>query len=435
MLKIFLWLRYLRKKKIVFLSIAAVALSVALLVVVDSLFTGLIDGMKKSLVTETGHAIIHSRGRAVPRYNIFLDKLEELDGVQAAAPIGYGGGLLWIQRGDVREVAVRGIDPRRDSKFTDWSKKLLRQKGRSGSVDFTVPGRPDANGCWLGINIAAEPNEDTDEYDLAKVGELIGKQVVLTTQGMGLKRKVIPLNIADIAFTETIWGDQTLFIPLKDFQKIQYDIDGDLHAKTIKIKLADKVTPESVEPAIMKIWADFARDELGWDNENISNMVFVAQTEHSYFNELRKQKATLLLIFGVICSVTVLLIFCIFYMIVETRQKDIAIIKSCGASKTSAAMIFTGFGGCVGVAGSAIGMAMGYIVITNINAIEQWVRMALGLKLWRRSSYILNAIPNQINWLSAWTIVLIAIVCCCLGALIPAVVAAKQQPVEILRYE
>src|SRR4030042_2911749 len=103
----------------------------------------------------------------------------------------------------------------------------------------------------------------------------------------------------------------------------------------------------------------------------------------------------LLLIFSVVCSVAVLLVFCIFYMIVETKLKDIAIIKSCGASSIAAGMIFAGFGCCIGIIGAAAGAAIGQLIVTNINLIERWINLIFGLKLWNRSSYILNYIPNQ----------------------------------------
>ena len=155
----------------------------------------------------------------------------------------------------------------------------------------------------------------------------------------------------------------------------------------------------------------------------------------SYFGELHKQMAVLLLIFGVICSAVILLIFCIFYMIVETKKKDIDIMKSCGAGNWDAAWIFLGFSLCVGLIGSAAGVIVGCVITHNINTIEDWIRIVLGLKLWRSSSYLLNEIPNRVDWPGVWPIVLTAVVGSALGALIPAVIAARTKPVEILRYE
>jgi lipoprotein-releasing system permease protein len=122
-------------------------------------------------------------------------------------------------------------------------------------------------------------------------------------------------------------------------------------------------------------------------------------------------------------------------MIVMTRQRDIAIIKSCGTTSSSVASIFIGFGACVGVIGSAFGVILGYIVTKNVNTIEEWIRIIFGLKLWKSSMYMFSKIPNEVDWGSVWSIVLLTVVAAAIGALIPAIVAARTKPVEILRYE
>jgi len=122
-------------------------------------------------------------------------------------------------------------------------------------------------------------------------------------------------------------------------------------------------------------------------------------------------------------------------MIVKLKQKDIGIIKSCGGSSWTCTSIFLGFGVYVGLLGSILGVALGYMFTKNINAIERQVGRALGLNLWDSSVYIFKQIPNQMHWGSVLNIVALAILAASLGALIPALVAAKTRPVEILRYE
>ncbi|MHC4071572.1 MAG: lipoprotein-releasing system transmembrane subunit LolC, partial [Planctomycetota bacterium] len=74
-------------------------------------------------------------------------------------------------------------------------------------------------------------------------------------------------------------------------------------------------------------------------------------------------------------------------------------------------------------------------ITKNINAIEGWIRVIFGLKLWRSSVYMFSKIPSEVDWTWAVRIVLTAIVAAAVGALIPAIVAARTKPVEILRYE
>jgi lipoprotein-releasing system permease protein len=157
--------------------------------------------------------------------------------------------------------------------------------------------------------------------------------------------------------------------------------------------------------------------------------------ERRYVEEIRKQMGVLLLIFGVVSFTVVVLVFCIFYMIVRLKQRDIAILKSCGAASVSVAWIFLGFGMTVGVVGAAIGAVGGYAITKNINSIEEAIRVLFGLKLWSSSVYMFARIPNEVDWASALPIVALAIGAAAIGALTPAIVAALTRPVEVLRYE
>jgi len=72
---------------------------------------------------------------------------------------------------------------------------------------------------------------------------------------------------------------------------------------------------------------------------------------------------------------------------------------------------------------------------TNINVIENWIRIVFGLKLWKSSVYMFSKIPNEVDWASALPIMFFAVIAATIGTLIPAIVAARSRPVEILRYE
>jgi lipoprotein-releasing system permease protein len=98
-------------------------------------------------------------------------------------------------------------------------------------------------------------------------------------------------------------------------------------------------------------------------------------------------------------------------------------------------MIFTGFGGCIGVIGAAAGTGLGYIVTRNINTIEGWIRAAFGLKLWKSSVYIFSRIPNEVDWSAVGKIAIASIIAAAIGALLPAMMAAMLKPVSVLRYE
>ncbi len=439
MLKFFLWLRYLRKKKIVLLSIAAVALVVSLLTTVSSLFTGFITVFEQSAVKAMGDVVLEPPMR-FSKYPQLIERLEQIGSVEAATGVLSAQGLLHLGKGNVRAVSVRGIEPGRQAKVTGFQQSLIKQGKSSGEPSFDVPGYPETAGMFVGIGVLAEPDEQTDKYDFAAVEEMISDEVVLTTgtaSGERVRRKIIKAGIADIVFTGVYELDKSfVYLSIEELQKELYPEEGQV-ANQVQIKLADGAETDSALAQIRGVCSDFADKQLNWSPYLINQTTIMTAKEmrSQYVAELRKQMRILLFIFGVVDCSVVLLIICIFYMIVRLKQKDIAIIKSCGASSGSVCFIFVAFGFCVGIVGSIFGALLGYVVTKNINAIEECIRKIFGLKLWKSSVYMFSEIPNEVNWSWASAIVLTAILAAIAGTLIPAIVAARTRPVEILRYE
>jgi lipoprotein-releasing system permease protein len=448
MLKLFLWLRYLRKRKIVFLSIAAVTLSVSLLIVVASLFTGFIKTFEKAAVEAVGDVVI-TPPMPLEKYPLLIKRLEQTETVEAATALISGYGMLYLGRGNVRAVEVWGIEPAGRAKVTGFKKFLHRQSKSTGEPSFNVPGAPTEIGGFVGIGVLTEPNEQTDEYDYDAAEKTLGEVKVLTTgtvtgqeSGDGsrpnFKRQVVRFAIADIVETGVYQFDSgCVYLPIEELRKTLYPDEKTPVASQILIKLADNTDTDVALAVIRGVWRTFVQQELDANPYLMTSTAIntARQLQSRYIAAYEKQMGVLLLIFGVVSFGVVLLVFCIFYMIVRLKQKDIAIIKSCGATSGSVAFVFVGFGACVGTVGSALGTVLGYVITRNINEIENWIRIIFGLKLWKSSVYLFSKIPNEVDWLWALRIVSLAIIAAAIGALIPAVVAARTKPVEILRYE
>ncbi len=452
MLKLFLWLRYLRRKKIVFLSIAAVAVSVSLLIVVASLFTGFINAFELAAVEAIGDVVLYPPPLTrFAKYPVLIERLEQTESVEAATAMTLVPGLLHVGTGtgNVRPVEVWGIEPGRRDRVTGFKRFLLRQKSSPGEPTFDIPDAPGKTAGFVGIGVLGEPNEQTDEYDPAMAEKMIGAEVFLTTgtasenkQGDAaeseFKRRMFSFTITDILQTGVYQFDEAcIYLPLEKLQKNLYPEDQSPMAGQVLIKLADGAEPDVALAVIRGIWRSFVEEQLEGD----PNLIYRTQIETA--KELqkplvaayRKQMGILLVIFGVVSIGVILLIFCIFYMIVRLKQKDIAIVKSCGATSRAVAFVFVGFGACVGAVGSGIGVGLGYMITRNINVIENWIRIIFGLKLWRSSVYFFSKIPNEVDWFWAGRIVVLAVIAAAIGTLIPAIVAARTKPVEILRYE
>jgi lipoprotein-releasing system permease protein len=131
------------------------------------------------------------------------------------------------------------------------------------------------------------------------------------------------------------------------------------------------------------------------------------------------------------------MIGCIFYMVVEKKTRDIGIIKSLGGSSAGVAAIFLIYGAVVGVVGSVIGSVSAVFFVHYINDIQDWMAATFGpqAQIWSPDVYTFDRIPNVVDTTTALVIVGVAIVSAMLGALIPAVLAARVWPVKALRYE
>jgi len=448
MLKLFLWLRYLRKRKIVFLSIAAVALSVSLLIVVASLFTGFIKTFERAAVEAVGDVVL-SPPMTFAKYPLLIEQLEQTESIEAATALISGYGLLHLGMGNVRAVEVWGIEPAGRAKVTGFARFLRRQGKGAGEPSFDVPDSPEKTGGFVGIGVLGEPDEQTDEYDYDAAEKMLGRTVVLTTgtvKGQDnqdgsrpeFKRQVMTFAIADIIETGVYQFDSgCVYLPIEKLHKTLYPDEKSPVASQILIKLADNTDADVALAVIHGVWRTFVAEQLDADPYLMTSTTIstARQLQSRYIAAYEKQMGVLLLIFGVVSFGVVLLVFCIFYMIVRLKQKDIAIIKSCGATSSSVAFVFVGFGACVGIVGSGFGAVLGYIITRNVNTIEDWIRIIFGLKLWKSSVYLFSKIPNEVNW--SWTlrIVLLAIIAAAIGTLIPAIVAARTKPVNILRYE
>jgi lipoprotein-releasing system permease protein len=450
MLKLFLWLRYLRKRKIVFLSIAAVALSVSLLIVVASLFTGFINAFEQAAVDAIGDVVISPlRPLKIANYPLLIDQLEQTATVEAATAILMAPGLLNLGQGNVRPVEIWGIEAGPRTRVTGFKKYLRRQKNSSGEPSFTNPDLPENAGGFVGIGVVAEPDEQTDEYDSDAVEAMIGERVFVTTGAIDqtqpnsnpttqFKKKTLIFWIADIVETGVYQFDQgCIYLPIEQLQKSLYPDEGAPVAEQILIKLADPTRTDVALAVIRGVWQSFVQEHLEADPYllKFTSIETAKQLQSKYVAAYKNQMAVLLVIFGVVSFSVVVLVFCIFYMIVTTKRKDIAIIKSCGMASRSVAVVFVGFGACVGIVGSGIGAVLGHVITRNINAIEGWISIIFGLKLWKSSVYMFSKIPNEVNWPWAFRIILLAILAAAIGTLVPAIIAAITRPVEILRYE
>ncbi len=442
MLKLLLWLKYLCKRKLVLLSIAAVALSVALLIVVASLFSGFIQAYEQTAEDMIGDVLLQTNA-SFPCFDVLADSLEALPGVEAAVPVMLTPGLLHVDRGHVRYVQIFGLDASRLNRMPSLQRSLLH-RSEDADLSFDLPDDPTSIGGFVGVGLLSEPNDVTDQYDFDLACKAMGRSLTLTSGSADQesqetqtgqsrpKSRRLSFRVSDIVFAGHSQFDQeAVYLPLKPLYEALHRTD-EVKVSRIQIRLADGTDPVEAMHAMEEQWDAFKVDQAPFVYGRFHT---AKELQAAYMRELNKQMAILLSVFSLVDVGVIFLIFCIFYMIVRLKRKDIGVIKSCGCSSWGVVSIFLGFGVFVGVIGSTLGIGLGYLFTHNINTIEQWIAAAFGLNLWDSSVYLFSAIPNRINWGSAAQISAFAILAASVGALIPAVLAGCMQPVDILRYE
>ncbi|MCK6457990.1 MAG: FtsX-like permease family protein [Phycisphaerae bacterium] len=160
------------------------------------------------------------------------------------------------------------------------------------------------------------------------------------------------------------------------------------------------------------------------------------ELQAEFIAAIQKEKVLVVIMFGIISVVAVFLILCIFYMIVLEKTRDIGIIKSVGGSPEGVAAIFLTYGAAIGIVGSALGSFIGIAFVRRINDIQDWLaRLNPDWRIWSPESYSFDKIPDQVKGSDLALIVIAAILASVIGAVVPALRAARTWPVEALRYE
>jgi lipoprotein-releasing system permease protein len=421
--ELFIGLRYLKAKRksafvsiITLISTAGVALGVMALIIVLAVMTGFEEDLKDKILGTNAHIVVLKSNGGIGDYNALIDRLKSFKGVVAATPFIYSQVMISSGK-NVSGVVLRGIDIKTDPLVTNLHKSL--GKGKLADLDMKVsaplvdsaPPRP---GIIIGKELAKNLNMHVG--DPVSVISPIGN---ITPLGMVPKLK--QFRVAGIFNTGMFEYDSTLaYVSLGEAQSF---LGLDDTVTGIQLKVADVYnTGEIVRQINREMGFPFyARD---WMQMN-KNILFALKTE----------KMVMFIILTLIVLVAAFGIASTLFMVVMEKTKDIAILKSMGATGNSIMKIFVLEGLIIGIVGTAVGVLGGLLVACNLEPIVGLVQRLTGFELFSKDVYYLDRFPSQVVPADVLLISVTAVLISFVATLYPSWQASRMAPAEALRYE
>jgi lipoprotein-releasing system permease protein len=191
----------------------------------------------------------------------------------------------------------------------------------------------------------------------------------------------------------------------------------------IEIQVEDPDQAQFIARQIMDISGSGVRI-LSWE-----------QTNSTFFNALQVERNVMFLILTLIIIVAAFNIISGMIMLVKDKSRDIAVLRTMGATRGMVMRVFFLAGASVGVTGTILGLFLGVLFCGNIESIRQVLEKMTGTELFSAEIYFLSKIPAVMDWSEVVSVVLMALVLSFAATIYPSWRAAKTDPVEALRYE
>ncbi len=193
---------------------------------------------------------------------------------------------------------------------------------------------------------------------------------------------------------------------------------------------------ERLKVAAEEVYAEFAQAHRGEvpheGNIRIKTWIDMNAT---IINAVKKEISLVLVLFIIISLVAVFLVLSIFWSMISEKTRDIGILRAMGASRSGVAGLWLFYGFLLGLTGAILGTALAYSIVLNINPIHEWLGRALDIQVWDPRIYYFTVIPAKVDPFHASLVFAGGVFSAVLGALIPALHAARMNPVRALRFE
>ena len=422
--EILVGLRYLRAKRRqrtislnTFISITGITLGVAALIGTLGIMTGFKEDLQSKILGTTAHVIVQERGtNDLKGYADLVHQIEAVPDVVAAAPFIFKQ-VLVSSKTAVQGIILRGIQPSQETQVTD-----LQANMKFGDLaDLTQPLNPSTPSHSGQDHPTPSTSSNRPGIILGKelafrLGVFIGDTInVVSPVGpmtsLAMTPKIRPYTVVGVFESGMFEYDSSLsYISLQEAQKF--------------FNLGDTVTGIQV-----KVRDVFLAQEIAHRLEATLGTTFMArdwmQLNRNLFSALKLEKTMMFLLLVLITLVASFNIVGTLTMIVNEKQREIAILKAMGATPGAIMRIFMLNGLVIGIVGTGIGVPLGYTFLWLIQ--NYWTFDA--------SVYYISRIPVHILPLDVVLVATSAVLISFAATFYPSWQAAKLDPVSALRYE
>ena len=404
-------LRYLRARRaqgfvsvIAGFSFVGIMLGVATLIVVMSVMNGFHIELMSKIIGINGHVFLQGVERPLDDYDEVTERLRKVKGVTLALPMvesAAGVSSPYQQTG----ALVRGIREADIKKLPGISNNV-----RLGTLDSFDTG----GGVAIGQKMA-----ETLSLRIGDNVTILTARGAATPFGVAPRMKSYPVvAIFQIGVTE--FDGLFVYMPFDEAQAF-FNKEGEASVIEAFVDQPERMDEMRVildravqRPMIMTDWR---------------------QRNKSFFDALKIERTVMFFILTLIVLVAALNIISGLTMLVKDKSRDIAILRTMGATRGAIQRVFLITGAAIGISGTIAGFLLGLVVAHNLEPIRLFLNRLLGMNIFDPTFYLLSRLPSVVQMSDVVTVVLLSLTLSVLATIFPSRRAAKLDPVEALRYE
>lgn len=418
--------RYLSAKRkqifvsiITFISIFGIFLGVAALIIVLAVMNGFEEDLRTKILGIKSHIeLTTDMTGPMKNYQQVQERIAGVEGVVASTPFIYSQAMIRNGNG-VTGVVVRALETQSAFKVINLGKI------KEGNIEYLN-------------KIPQEISKKFKSENLPLEGIVIGKEMA-RNMGIFLYDPITIISPVGISTPMGMVPRMKKFIVVGVFESGFYEYDSTLAFLSLKscqdfLQMGDTVT--GIEIKVDNI---YKADIIARKIQNKLGFPFWAQNwmqmNKNFFSALQLEKRVMSIILSLIVLVAAFNIISALIMIVMEKSKDIAILKSMGATSRSIMKIFIYQGLIIGVIGTTLGCIAGVTIALNIQKVSLFVEKIFHFKILPGDVYYLSELPSKVNYGDVAIIVVGTLLICFLSTIYPSLRASKSDPAESLRYE